>query len=117
MAHRDGQAHLPDRMRCRRQQHSVNPCHVKPMKIREIPGQIPPRRRPIPVFLSVQLTHVSCRVTESGLEAVNPQFRGLSRVFCSYSAEAGNRGQSGIHAARNSKRRPGLSRDSATRNR
>ncbi len=73
--------------------------------------------RATPFFDSIHLTHVSCRVTESGPEAVNPQFRGSAGAFCSYSAEAGNRGPSGSTGARNSKRSPGLSQDSATRNR
>jgi hypothetical protein len=83
-----------------------------------VAGQLSYTHRAMPVFLSIQLTHVSCRVTESGLEAVNPQFRGLARVFCSYSAEADQ-----PPAGRDPRAlaivsgRPGLSRDSATRNR
>jgi hypothetical protein len=63
----------------------------------EFAGQPYRSRRAKPSFLSIQLTHVSFGVTESELEAVNPQFRGLARVFCSCSAEAGSRRSVGIH--------------------
>jgi hypothetical protein len=40
-------------------------------------------RRATPVFLSIQLTHVSSAVSETGLGTVTPQFRGLAGPICS----------------------------------
>jgi hypothetical protein len=87
-------------------QHPLNPCLLRATRGSETAGHLAYTRRAMPAFLSIQLTHVSCGVSEIALARESPAQRPSGRILLWRTTTCSDRSPGAGSSARYGKRVP-----------